>query len=186
MAQQESHLKNEKMVKRVVNICRVDTNPKKKMSHDNLKPAPLNPVEQQKVLKERILKEIHALKLRESLVISRQSLATVTPKCTQINPFREMEKYSNMHSQKDETCLSQTRPMQVNEKHKLPLTCGMDYGWFLETVEKGTSQSQEKSNCNTKNHQAKRWNYPIPQTDVTQFAQLYYLSTNETLFSKKK
>ena len=152
-----------------------------------------DPVSQQKIWTEHLIKEAKLQKISTQFSLNPTSLCYITKKASQIIPSKDNKDLKNypllktQRNNKDTQSLRNTiKKMELTptEKYSYPVSTSMDYGWFVNNPT--YSIKQAKFDNDDENNNKKRWHYALSQTDITRFAQHYYLTMGTTLYSKPK
>ena len=149
---------------------------------------------QQKIWTEHLIKEAKLQKISTQFSLNPTSLRYITKKATQIVPskndkdMQNLNNYPLLKTHKNNKDMQSLRTSIANmqlkptSKYEYPVSTSMDYGWFVNDPKYSIKQATFANDKENK----QRWHYALSQTDITRFAQHYYLTMGTTLYSKPK
>ena len=155
-----------------------------------------DPVSQQKIWTEHLIKEAKLQKISTQFSLNPISLRYITKKATQIVPSKNKNALTNYpllsthKNNKDMQFLRrsiQNMKLTPTQKYKYPISTSMDYGWFVNNKKYSIKQAKfigDKQANDNNNKQ--RWHYALSQTDITRFAQHYYLTMGTHYIQNQK
>eukprot|EP01084_Bolivina_argentea_P208194 355056_1 len=143
-----------------------------------------DPVSQQKIWTEQLIKEAKLQKISTQFSLNPTSLSYITKKVTQIVPSKKPKCNKNLDTEDAKSLRNAIQQMELTptKKFEHPVSTSMDYGWFVNNPEFSIKQAKFENDKENK----PRWHYALSQTDITTFAQHYYLTMGTTLYSKPK
>ena len=151
-----------------------------------------DPVSQARIWTEQLIKESRLQKISTQFSLNPKSLIYITKKATQIVPSKDEKKqllnYPLLQTNKNEKDIQSLRntiqqmELTPTQKFEHPVSTSMDYGWFVNDPTYSIKQAKFSDDKENK----KRWHYSLSKTEITRFAEHYYLTMGTTPYSKPK